>query len=95
MKLPNQRKVTTTISARPRVTTVFVSGQVRSPGEYPIREGLTVRQALALAGGVTDRGSTRRLQLIRVVDGKAVTYDVDLQQPVQAGDTIVARERFF
>ena len=79
----------------PRVTTVFVSGQVRSPGEYPIREGLTVRQALALAGGVTDRGSTRRLQLIRVVNGKAVTYDADLQQPVQAGDTIVARERLF
>ncbi len=79
----------------PRVETVFVSGEVNKPGEYPIREGLTVRQALALAGGVTERGSNRRVQIIRVVNGKGVTYDVDLQQTLQAGDTIVARERFF
>ena len=79
----------------PRAETVFVSGQVNRPGEYPIREKLTVRQALALAGGVTERGSNRRLQLIRVVNGKDTTYDVDLQQIVQAGDTIVVLERFF
>ena len=79
----------------PRALTVFVSGQVRTPGEYPIREGLTVRQALALAGGVTDRGSNRRVQIIRVVNGKDVTYGVNLQQTVQAGDTIVVLERFF
>lgn len=79
----------------PRVETVFVSGQVRTPGEYPIREGLTVRQALALAGGVTDRGSNRRVQIIRMVNGKETTVGVDLQQTVQAGDTIVVLERFF
>jgi polysaccharide export outer membrane protein len=55
----------------------------------------TVRQALAVAGGVTDRGSTRRVQVIRVIDDKEVTMDVDLQTPVQAGDTIVVNERFF
>jgi polysaccharide biosynthesis/export protein len=79
----------------PRAETVFVSGQVKMPGEYVIRSGMTVRQALALAGGVTDRGSTRRIQIIRVVDGKEVTLDVDLQQRVQAFDTVVVRERFF
>jgi polysaccharide biosynthesis/export protein len=79
----------------PRAETVFVSGQVRMPGEYVIRSGMTVRQALALAGGVTDRGSTRRIQIIRLVDGKEVTIGGDLQKPVQAGDTIVAQERFF
>jgi polysaccharide biosynthesis/export protein len=79
----------------PRAETVFVSGQVQKPGEYAIREGLTVRQALALAGGVTDRGSNRRVQIIRVVNGKETTVGVDLQQTVQAGDTIVVLERFF
>lgn len=79
----------------PRAETVFVSGQVRTPGEYPIRAGMTVRQALALAGGVTDRGSTRRVQIIRVVNGKETTMSGDLQKPVQAGDTIVVNERFF
>ena len=80
----------------PRAATVFVSGQVKSPGEYVIRgiSSMTVRQAIALAGGVTDRGSTRRLQIIRQVDGKEVTLDANLQTPVQPGDTIVVRERF-
>ena len=79
----------------PRAETVFVSGHVQMPGEYVIRRGMTVRQALALAGGVTDRGSTRRIQIIRVVNGKEVTTGVDQQRPVQAGDTIVVLERFF
>jgi len=79
----------------PRAETVFVSGQVRMPGEYPIRAGMTVRQALALAGGVTDRGSTRRVQIIRRVNGKETTIGGDLQKTVQAGDTVVVNERFF
>jgi polysaccharide export outer membrane protein len=77
-----------------RAATVFVSGQVKSAGEYVIRSAMSVRQALALAGGVTDRGSTRRLQIIRRVDGKEVTLAADLQTIVQPGDTIVVRERF-
>jgi len=79
----------------PRALTVFVSGNVRMPGEYVIRVGMTVRQALALAGGVTDRGSTRRVQIIRLVDGKEMTLNGDLQKIVEAGDTIVVNERFF
>jgi polysaccharide biosynthesis/export protein len=79
----------------PRAQTVFVSGQVRMPGEYAIRAGMTVRQALALAGGVTDRGSTRRVQIIRVVNGKETTIGGDLQKTVEPGDTIVVNERFF
>ena len=79
----------------PRAATVFVSGHVKAPGEYAIRTGMTVRQAIALAGGVTDRGSTRRLRIMRQVDGKEVTLDVDLQAVVQQGDTIVVRERFW
>ena len=79
----------------PRAETVFVSGHVRRPGEYVIRAGMTVRQVLTLAGGVADRGTARRIQIIRVVDGKEVTTRVDQQKPVEAGDTIVVLERFF
>jgi polysaccharide biosynthesis/export protein len=79
----------------PRAESVFISGHVGTPGAYGVRKGMTVRQALALAGGVTDRGSTRRVQIVRKVDGKERTIDVDLQQEVQPGDTIVVRERFF
>jgi polysaccharide export outer membrane protein len=79
----------------PRAESVFVSGQVRSAGEYVIRRGMTVRQVLALAGGVTDRGSTRRIQIIRQVDGEETTISVSLQDTVLPGDTVVVRERFF
>jgi polysaccharide export outer membrane protein len=79
----------------PRAETVFVSGQVKNPGEYVIRSQMTVRQAITLAGGITDRGSTRRIQIIRIVDDKETTIDVDQQKPIQPGDTIVVRERFF
>jgi polysaccharide biosynthesis/export protein len=80
----------------PRAVTVFVSGEVRTPGEYVMRtSAMTVRQALALAGGVTERGSSRRIQIIRMVNGKEETYSAGLQTPLTAGDTIVVHERFF
>jgi polysaccharide export outer membrane protein len=79
----------------PRADTVFVTGHVASAGEYTIRPGMTVRQVLALAGGVTDRGSTGRIQIIRTVDGEERTVGVKLQDVVQPNDTIVVRERFF
>jgi polysaccharide biosynthesis/export protein len=79
----------------PRAETVFVSGQVHSSGEYVIRKGMTVRQVLSLAGGVTDRGSTRRIQIIRQVNGVETTISASQQDLVQADDTIVVRERLF
>jgi polysaccharide export outer membrane protein len=79
----------------PRAETVFVSGQVQSSGEYPIRRGMTVRQVLALAGGVTERGSTRRIQIIRKVNGKETTTGASLQDQVQGGDTVLVRDRLF
>jgi polysaccharide export outer membrane protein len=79
----------------PRAETVFVLGQVQKAGEYVLRRGMTVRQVLALAGGMTERGSTRRIQIIRSVDDKEVTIDVNLQTKVQPGDTIVVRDRLF
>jgi polysaccharide export outer membrane protein len=79
----------------PRAESVFVSGHVRSAGEYAIRQGMTVREVLTLAGGVTEVGSTRRIQIIRKVEGKERTIGASLQDLVQAGDTIVVRERFF
>jgi polysaccharide export outer membrane protein len=79
----------------PRAQTIFVFGQVKTPGEYAVKKETTVLQALSLAGGVTDRGSTGRIKIVRVVDGKKVEVSVKLNDVVQAGDTIVVQERFF
>jgi polysaccharide biosynthesis/export protein len=80
----------------PAAETVYVFGQVKSPGAYPLRtKNTTVLQALALAGGVTDRGSTGRIKIVRIVNGKKVEIKVGLTDPIQPGDTIMVPERYF
>ena len=52
-------------------------------------------QALSLAGGVSDRGSTSRIRIVRLVDGKKAEIKAKLGDLVKAGDTIIVVERFF
>jgi polysaccharide export outer membrane protein len=56
---------------------------------------MTVQQAIAMAGGLSERGSDRGIKASRVVKGKLVDVDLRLQDPVQPGDTIKVRSRFF
>jgi polysaccharide export outer membrane protein len=80
----------------PRAESIYVFGQVRNPGAYPLQQrNTTVLQALSLAGGVTDRGTTGRINVIRIVDGVKKEIRVKLTDVVQAGDTLVVPERFF
>jgi polysaccharide export outer membrane protein len=80
----------------PRAESVYVFGQVKNPGAYALqRRNTTVLQALALAGGVTDRGTTGRIRIMRTENGKELEIRVRLTDTVQPGDTIVVPERFF
>ena len=69
----------------------YIYGQVGAPGAYKIEKGMTYRMALARAGGVTDRGSTKKISIYRA--GERVK--VELDQPVGPDDTIYIGERFF
>jgi len=76
--------------------TAYVMGEVNHPGAVTLQGGpLTVIQALALAGGVTDRGATGRIRIARVVAGKKIEVKARLEDIVQPGDTIIVPERFF
>ena len=80
----------------PKAQSVFVSGHVKSPGGYPVEEGMTVLQVLSLAGGLTDRGSDKRINVTRTVDGKKKELKgVKLTSVVLPGDTIVVGQRLF
>jgi polysaccharide export outer membrane protein len=79
----------------PRAATTFVFGQVRNPGAYPIAEGMTVLQALSLAGGVTEYGATNRITVVRVTDGVRREVKVGMSDAVRAGDTVIVPERYF
>lgn len=69
----------------------YISGQVSSPGTYPIKTGMTVRQAIGRAGGLTASGSDKKVQATR--GGKKVKLDADAK--IEPGDTLVVGERLF
>jgi polysaccharide export outer membrane protein len=78
----------------PAASRVFVTGHVRTPGAVVLRGRLTVQQAIALAGGFTERGSNRGIKIRREVSpGKFVEMDVQSTDYVQANDTIIVRQR--
>jgi polysaccharide export outer membrane protein len=81
--------------AIPRAAPVYVFGFVGRPGEYLTGGGATVRQVLALAGGVTLRGAAGRIKIIRPADGTEQEIKAELDDPVMPGDTIVVPERYF
>ena len=79
----------------PRAESIYVLGQVKTPGAIPLEKDVTVMQALALAGGVAERGSLTRIRIFRMINGKKVELKAGLDDPVRAGDTVMVLERFF
>jgi polysaccharide export outer membrane protein len=73
----------------------FVLGEVTNAGQYPYLEAMTVRTAVAIAGGFGPRGYQGAVDLTRVIDGNPVTGRVPLDTPLRPGDTITVRERIF
>lgn len=71
----------------------FVSGHVRNPGAFTWERGMSVLQAISLAGGLTDRGSNRGVKIIRIVNGHKKEVGVKLTDSIEANDTIVVRQR--
>jgi polysaccharide export outer membrane protein len=79
----------------PKAETFYISGLVRNPGSYVLDPGMTVEQAIALAGGLTERGSDRGIVITRVVNGIGVDLGGTKLDRVHPGDTIKIRGRFF
>jgi polysaccharide biosynthesis/export protein len=80
----------------PRAEQFSIEGEVTSPGRYRIEPGMTVMQAIARAGGITARGSERRVRIKRAQ--KPGQYQDIHAKPgdlVKAGDIIVVKESIF
>jgi protein involved in polysaccharide export with SLBB domain len=70
-----------------------IFGLVESPGAYAWTEGMTVRQAVALAGGYTEGGSKDELQIQRLIEGRLTSIVVVEDDLVQPDDVIMVRAR--
>ena len=77
----------------PKAEKFFITGQVRTPGAYTYERGLTVLQAISLAGGLTEKGSSRRIKVIRSIKGKKTQQGIDLADAIQPGDTLLIPQR--
>lgn len=70
----------------------YISGQVNTPGGYPVTEGLTVRMAIAKGGGVNENGSEKKVKINR---GGKQLKGVKLEDPILVGDVVTIGERLF
>ena len=73
----------------------YIQGQVNSPGSYSYEVGLTVRKAIALAGGLTERASKKKIYLTKASDKSQKEIKVNMDQQVASGDVILIKESFF
>ena len=76
----------------PPAETFFIYGQINGPGMKGILPGMTIRQAIALSGGVSASGKADKVGLVR---GNNKEIDADPSMKVQNGDVIIIKERLF
>ena len=77
----------------------YIIGEVKNPGSYPYVDGMTVMNAIALAGGFTYRAKESAFYITRDeptgADAGAHKYVAYQQTPVAPGDIVTVRERYF
>ncbi|MDW9385603.1 polysaccharide export protein [Sinorhizobium meliloti] len=78
-----------------RYRSVFIMGEVGQAGQYAYVPGMTVQNAIAVAGGFTPRANQATADITRKINGRIITGRVPITDPVLAGDTVYIRERLF
>jgi len=73
----------------------FILGEVKNPGSYPFQNGMTVVNAVALAGGYTPRANRDRIYVKRASNPKAGEQRVQEDGVILPGDVVRVAERFF
>jgi protein involved in polysaccharide export with SLBB domain len=79
------------LTARP----FFIMGEVVKPGSYAYVAGLTVAQAVAIAGGYTRRASTSRIKVKRFGSPSGSEESVTEDSTINPGDVVRVPERYF
>jgi polysaccharide export outer membrane protein len=73
----------------------FIMGEVGAPGQYTYVPGMTVQNAIAIAGGYTPRALQDNADITRNINGEVMNGRVPISDPILPGDTIYVRERLF
>jgi polysaccharide export outer membrane protein len=75
----------------PQAEIFYISGEVKAPGTYALRSNMTIAQAIARGGGLTDSGSDSKVKVRR--GDKIIKLNGDAK--VEPGDVLTIGERLF
>ncbi len=73
----------------------YIIGEVKKPGSYPYVSGMTVVNAIALAGGYTYRARENKVLITRARNPERKKQRANHDTAVLPGDVIEVPERFF
>jgi polysaccharide export outer membrane protein len=73
----------------------YIYGEVNRGGSYPYVVGLTVRRAIAIAGGFTRRARKEPVLLVRDQTNGIKKIDRELDETVLPGDIVEVQRRLF
>jgi polysaccharide export outer membrane protein len=80
----------------PKKKVFYVTGEVKKPNSYNYEDGLTVIQALTMAGGISEKAAPNRVKIIRTSNGnEQLIKGVKMDQSVKPNDVIVVPESYF
>ena len=83
---------------------IFVFGQVKDPGPFLFKGGMTVLQAVTTAGGFTKIANPRKVRVVRTHNGDREVIQINVNEIAKGekedlilrpGDTVVVPESFF
>ena len=76
---------------------VYIMGEVRAPGQYAFKPGMSILSAAAIAGGFTYRANRKEAEILRShADSAQSSYqEVPIEAKLMSGDIILIKERFF
>lgn len=73
----------------------FVLGEVQRPGQYPYVPGMSLKTAVAIAGGYTFRAEEEYASVTRTVDNQTVEGRALPTTAIRPGDTVYVYESWF
>lgn len=73
----------------------YILGEVTSSGSFAYQPGITVQNAVAIAGGYSARADQGEVLITRKNIKGTVTYKVPVTTQIYPGDVIFVRERWF
>lgn len=73
----------------------YINGEVKNAGSYPYHPGLTLREAITLAGGLTERASESNINIISSNGRKHAIGSAGMSTRISSGDSIHIKQSFF